>query len=85
MDAMTVYTSEPRWQRRAEARPQELLDAALQEFVTRGYAATRLETVASRAGVSKGTPYLYYANKVELFKAVVRMPWWSTWTRPMPW
>ncbi|MEW5770577.1 MAG: TetR/AcrR family transcriptional regulator [Pseudomonadota bacterium] len=64
--------TEPRWQRRAEARPQELLEAALQEFVTRGYAATRLEEVARRAGVSKGTLYLYYANKEELFKAVVR-------------
>lgn len=62
----------PRWQRRAEARPQELLDAALAEFVARGYAATRLEEVARRAGVSKGTLYLYYANKAELFKAVVR-------------
>lgn len=63
---------EPRWQRRAEARPQELLEAALAEFVERGYAATRLEAVARRAGVSKGTLYLYYENKTELFKAVVR-------------
>jgi len=61
-----------RWQRRADARPQELLDAALAEFVERGYAATRLETVARRAGVAKATLYLYYANKLELFKAVVR-------------
>lgn len=64
--------TEPRWQRRAEARPQELLEAALAEFVERGYAATRLEAVAQRAGVSKGTLYLYYENKAELFKAVVR-------------
>ncbi|HRH80890.1 MAG TPA: TetR/AcrR family transcriptional regulator [Thiobacillaceae bacterium] len=62
----------PRWQRRAEARPQELLEAALTEFVARGYAATRLDEVARRAGVSKGTLYLYYENKAELFKAVVR-------------
>ena len=63
---------EPRWQRRAEASPRELLEAALLEFVTRGYAATRLEEVVRRAGVSKGTLYLYYENKAELFKAVVR-------------
>jgi AcrR family transcriptional regulator len=59
-------------QRRKEARPQELLDAALALFVERGFAATRAEEVARRAGVSKGTLYLYYPSKEELFKAVVR-------------
>lgn len=62
----------PRWVRRKESRPAELIAAALDLFVDRGYAATRLEDVASRAGVSKGTLYLYFANKEELFKAVVR-------------
>lgn len=62
----------PRWTRRKEARPQELLAAALDLFVERGYAATRLDDVAARAGVSKGTLYLYFDNKEELFKAVVR-------------
>lgn len=62
----------PRWQRRADARPQELLAAALALFVERGYAATRLEEVAHRAGVAKATLYRYYENKLELFKAVVR-------------
>jgi AcrR family transcriptional regulator len=62
----------PRWQRRADARPGELLEAALALFVERGYAATRLEEVARRAGVAKATLYLYYENKLELFKAVVR-------------
>ncbi|MGH8807240.1 MAG: TetR/AcrR family transcriptional regulator [Noviherbaspirillum sp.] len=61
-----------RWERRKEARPQELLAAALDLFVERGYAATRLDDVAARAGVSKGTLYLYFTNKEELFKAVVR-------------
>jgi len=61
-----------RWQRRADARPAELLAAALDLFVERGFANTRLEDVAARAGVSKGTLYLYYANKEDLFKAVVR-------------
>ena len=62
----------PRWERRKDARPQELLAAALDLFVERGYAATRLEDVAARAGVSKGTLYLYFVNKEELFKAVIR-------------
>lgn len=59
-------------QRRKESRPQELLDAALALFVEKGFAATRAEEVAQRAGVSKGTLYLYYPSKDELFKAVVR-------------
>lgn len=62
----------PRWERRKDARPQELLAAALDLFVERGFASTRLEDVAKRAGVSKGTLYLYFTNKEELFKAVVR-------------
>ncbi|MBC3935973.1 TetR/AcrR family transcriptional regulator [Undibacterium rugosum] len=62
----------PKWERRKEARPQELLAAALDLFVERGFAATRLDDVAKAAGVSKGTLYLYYSSKEELFKAVVR-------------
>ena len=62
----------PRWRRRADCRPQELLDAALEVFVERGYAAARMEQIAHRAGVSKGTLYLYYPGKAELLKAVVR-------------
>lgn len=64
--------AKPRWERRKNARPAELVEAALEQFVEKGYAATRLEDVAARAGVSKGTLYLYFANKQELFKAVVR-------------
>ena len=59
-------------QRRKLTRPQELLDAALELFVEKGFAATRSEEVATRAGVSKGTLYLYYPSKEELFKAVIR-------------
>jgi len=58
--------------RRKEARPQELLDAALDLFAQRGFAATRSEDVAARAGVSKGTLYLYYPSKEELLKEVIR-------------
>lgn len=61
-----------RRERRKEARPGELLDAALDLFVEKGFAATRSEEVAARAGVSKGTLFLYFPTKVELFKAVVR-------------
>ncbi|QEH32303.1 HTH-type transcriptional regulator RutR [Aquisphaera giovannonii] len=63
---------EKRWARRKHARPGELIAAALDCFAERGFAATRLEEVAARAGVTKGTVYLYFPNKEELFKAVVR-------------
>lgn len=62
----------PRWERRKEARPAELIASALELFVEKGYAGTRLEDVAGRAGVSKGTLYLYFQNKEDLFKAVVQ-------------
>lgn len=69
----TADASEPqRRSRRKNARPGELLAAALDLFVEKGYAATRVEEVAARAGVSKGTLFLYFASKEELFKAVVR-------------
>lgn len=58
--------------RRKEARPHELLDAAMSLFVEKGFAATRSEEVAARAGVSKGTLYLYFPSKEDLFKAVIR-------------
>src|SRR6266853_2784518 len=64
--------SKSRRERRKESRPSELLAAALELFVERGFAATRLDEVAARAGVSKGTLYLYFSSKEELFKAVIR-------------
>ena len=64
--------SSTRWRRRKEARPDEILAAALESFAARGFAATRLEDVAARAGISKGTLYLYFKSKEELFEAVVR-------------
>ena len=71
-DRLSEGKTERRWTRRKDARPEEITAAALALFVERGYANTRLEDVAARAGVSKGTLYLYFANKEELFKAVVR-------------
>lgn len=62
----------PRWHRRKEARPAEILEAALQEFVERGFAAARLDDIAKRAGCTKGTIFLYFATKEDLFKAMVR-------------
>lgn len=59
-------------QRRKEARPAELTAAALELFVEKGFAGTRLDDVAARAGVSKGTLYLYFDSKEALFKAVVQ-------------
>ena len=64
-------TSPPR-KRRKDARPFELTAAALGLFVEKGFAATRLEDVAARAGVSKGTLYLYFDSKEALFKAVIQ-------------
>lgn len=62
----------PKRERRKQERPGELLDAALDLFVEKGFAATRVEEVAARAGVSKGTLFLYFPSKEDLFKAVVR-------------
>lgn len=70
--AETCAKAQAKRERRKEARPGELLAAALALFVEKGYAATRSEEVARRAGVSKGTLFLYFASKEELFKAVVR-------------
>jgi AcrR family transcriptional regulator len=58
--------------RRKDARPDEIIEAAVALFTERGFAATRLEDVAARAGIGKGTIYLYFPNKEELFRAVVR-------------
>src|SRR5882757_8541328 len=57
--------------RRPDDRAQEIARAALDLFVAKGFAATKLEDVAKAAGVSKGLPYLYFKNKEELFKAVI--------------
>ena len=69
---MAAHDSSARWRRRKDARPGEILAAALACFAERGFAATRIEEVAARAGVTKGTVYLYFPSKEELFKEVVR-------------
>jgi AcrR family transcriptional regulator len=62
----------PRWRRRRDARPAEIAEAALELFVEHGFAATRMEAIARRAGVTKGTLYLYFPSKEDLFRAVVK-------------
>lgn len=72
IDPLSICCPGARRSRRKEARPGELLAAALDLFVEKGYAATRVEEVAARAGVSKGTLFLYFPSKEALFQAVVR-------------
>lgn len=65
-------TAPGRRTRRKDARPGELIAAALEVFAKHGFAAARLDDIAARAGVTKGTIYLYFEDKTELFEAVVR-------------
>ena len=62
----------PKFRRRAEARPDEVLDAALELFIEKGFAATRVEDIAKRAGLSKGTVYLYFSSKEAVLEGLVR-------------
>ncbi|MDF2980479.1 MAG: TetR/AcrR family transcriptional regulator [Devosia sp.] len=62
----------PKFRRRAEARPDEVLDAALELFIEKGFASTRVEDIAKRAGLSKGTVYLYFPSKEALLEGLVR-------------
>lgn len=68
----TSLTPEHRWTRRKQARPAEILDAALKVFAQKGYAAARMDDIAKQAGVTKGTIYLYFENKEAVFKSLVR-------------
>lgn len=67
-----IPSGQPRWRRRKDARPAEIVAAALTVFAEKGFAAARLDEIAARAGVSKGALYLYFETKEELFRAVVR-------------
>lgn len=69
-----VKAAEPvhKWRRRKQARPPEILDAALAVFAEKGFSAARVEDIAARAGVSKGTVYLYFESKQDMFRALVR-------------
>jgi AcrR family transcriptional regulator len=65
-------TAPPKWRRRPEDRPQQIIEAALAVFGECGLANARLQDIAERAGVSKGTIYLYFPNKEELFREMIR-------------
>jgi AcrR family transcriptional regulator len=71
-DIVVTSSAEPRWRRLPEERPKQILDAALAVFAEHGLAGARLEDIARRAGLSKGTIYLYFPNKEELFREVIR-------------
>lgn len=62
----------PPRRRRRDARPQEILDAALSVFVENGFSAARTEEIARRAGITKGTLYLYFTSKEEIFKSLLQ-------------
>jgi len=61
-----------RWRRRKEARPEEILVSALELFTEKGFSATRMQDVAKKAGISKGTLYLYFKSKEDIFRSVVQ-------------
>jgi len=61
----------PKWRRRKDARPSDIVAAALLVFGEKGFAGARIEEIARRAGVSKGTVYLYFEAKSDIFRAVV--------------
>lgn len=67
-----LVKSSARWNRRKLARPTEILGAALKVFAEKGFAGARMEDIARRAGVTKGTIYLYFENKEAVFKTLVR-------------
>lgn len=69
---MTAEAPEIRPKRRKEERPEEILAAALTVFTRDGFAGARLDEIADRAGCTKGTIYVYFDSKEELFRAVVR-------------
>ncbi|MBU6438364.1 MAG: TetR/AcrR family transcriptional regulator [Betaproteobacteria bacterium] len=71
MELEPLPPNERRRERRKDARPSEILDAALDVFAEKGFAAAKLDDIAARAGISKGTLYLYFTSKEELLKGVV--------------
>jgi AcrR family transcriptional regulator len=67
-----MQAGSPKWRRRSEARPGEIVQAALEVFAERGFAAAKLDEIAAKAGISKGALYLYFETKEDIFRAVVR-------------
>lgn len=67
-----MQTGSPKWRRRSGARPGEIVQAALEVFSEKGFAAAKLDEIAAKAGISKGALYLYFETKEDIFRAVVR-------------
>ena len=67
-----MQAGSPKWRRRSEDRPGEIVEAALEVFAEKGFAAAKLDEIARRAGISKGALYLYFETKEDIFRAVVR-------------
>src|SRR5690349_21722715 len=72
MSETSSPSSTPKWRRRADARPAEIVQAAYEVFSEKGFAAAKLDEIAKRAGVSKGALYLYFETKQDIFEAVVK-------------
>jgi AcrR family transcriptional regulator len=71
MNVIESAISSPKWTRKPKARPDEVLDAALEIFARNGFAATRMDDIAKAAGLSKAAIYLYFASKEDVFKALI--------------
>ena len=69
---MRESAAQPKWRRMKESRPRDIAAAALEIFGEKGFAGARIDEIAARAGVSKGTLYLYFETKADIFRAVVR-------------
>lgn len=67
-----IEDENPKWRRKPEERPNDILDGALIEFRSKGFKGARVEDIAKHAGLSKGTVYLYFKSKEEMLKALVR-------------
>jgi AcrR family transcriptional regulator len=70
--ASSGQTPRKSWRRRKRERPDEIRHAALEEFALKGFASARMSDIARRAGVTKGTLYLYFSSKSDLFESVSR-------------
>lgn len=67
-----IIEDQPKWRRKPERRPDDILDGALIEFRRRGFTGARIEDIAKHAGLSKGTVYLYFDSKEDMLKELVR-------------
>ena len=68
----SLAPNRPKWRRRKDERPRDIIAAALSVFAEKGFAGAKIEEIARRAGLSKGALYLYFETKEDLFRAVVR-------------